>query len=185
MGPRREKRQRVASGGFSRGLQPCGASAVNFYALTLVLLLLLCTSPAFAADVRLAWDPNPETTLSGYKLYFGTASRDYATVINVAKSTTYTVTGLVSGTYYFAVTAYDIQGNESGFSNEVLTTIAGCSYSISPATQSFTSVAGTGTVSVASPAGCSWSAESNADWIAVTAGSSGSACDVGRLPVPG
>src|SRR6266508_1971000 len=119
MGPRREKRQRVASGGFSRGLQPCGTSAVNFYALTLVLLLLLCKSPAFAADVRLAWDPNPETTLSGYKLYFGTASRDYATVINVSKSTTYTVTGLVSGTYYFAVTAYDIQGNESGFSNEV------------------------------------------------------------------
>jgi hypothetical protein len=33
------------------------------------------------------------------------------------------VTGLSAGTWYFAVTAYDIDGNESDFSNEVSTTI--------------------------------------------------------------
>src|SRR6266571_4108691 len=174
MGLRGQKYQKVASGGFSRGLQPRGASAADFYALILALLVLLCASPAFASDVRLAWDANSETTLSGYKLYYGTASRNYATVINVANRTTYTVTALGPGTYYFAVTAYDTLGNESAFSNEVFTTIAGCEYSISPTTQSFTSAAGTGTVSVTAPPGCSWSAESNAGWVTITAGSNGS-----------
>src|SRR5881396_1033391 len=174
MGLRGQKYQKVASGGFSRGLQPRGASAADFYALILALLVLLCESPAFASDVHLAWDANSETTLSGYKLYYGTASRNYATVINVANRTTYTVTALGPGTYYFAVTAYDTLGNESAFSNEVFTMIAGCSYSIASATQFFTSAAGTGTISVTSGAGCNWSAQSNADWIAITAGSSGS-----------
>jgi len=174
MGLRGQKYQKVASGGFSRGLQPRGASAADFYALILALLVLLCESPAFASDVHLAWDANSETTLSGYKLYYGTASRNYATVINVANRTTYTVTALGPGTYYFAVTAYDTLGNESAFSNEVFTTIAGCEYSISPTTQSFTSAAGTGTVSVTAPPGCSWSAESNAGWVTITAGSNGS-----------
>ncbi len=72
------------------------------------------------------------------------------------------------------MTAYDTLGNESAFSNEVFATVAGCSYSIAPATQFFTSAAGTGTISVTSGAGCNWSAQSNADWIAITAGSSGS-----------
>src|SRR5437773_7704580 len=67
MGLRGQKYQKVASRGFSRGLQPRGASAADFYALILALLVLLCESPAFASDVHLAWDANSETTLSGYK----------------------------------------------------------------------------------------------------------------------
>ena len=74
----------------------------------------------------LAWDANTEPDLSGYKLYYGTASGTYGTPINVGNVTTYTVTGLTDGqTYYFAVTAYDSVGNESGYSNEVAYIVPG------------------------------------------------------------
>jgi hypothetical protein len=74
------------------------------------------------ADVKvtLAWDPNTETDLAGYKVYVGTASRTYTTTLDVGNVTTCTVNGLVPGqVYYFAVTAYDTSRNESTFSNEV------------------------------------------------------------------
>ncbi len=48
-----------------------------------------------------------------------------------------------------------------------------CTYSISPAGQSFTSTGGTGNVSVTAGTGCAWTAVSNASWIHVTSGSSG------------
>ena len=49
-----------------------------------------------------------------------------------------------------------------------------CSYSISPASSSVGSSAASGTVSVTAVSGCSWTAASNASWITVTSGSSGS-----------
>jgi len=51
----------------------------------------------------------------------------------------------------------------------------GCSYSISPTSQSFAATGGTGTVTVTASAGCAWTAVSNNSWITVTSGSSGSA----------
>ncbi|MBF8275473.1 MAG: hypothetical protein HW390_546 [Candidatus Brocadiaceae bacterium] len=50
----------------------------------------------------------------------------------------------------------------------------GCAYTISPTSQSFTSGGGTGSVSVEVKLGsCSWTAKSNASWITVTSGGSG------------
>lgn len=49
-----------------------------------------------------------------------------------------------------------------------------CIYSISPTDQSFGAAGGSGTVNVTAPAGCDWTAVSNAAWINVTAGSGGS-----------
>ncbi len=85
----------------------------------------MCSAPcprasALGAAFTLEWDPNQEANLAGYRLYYGTASRTYETRIDVGNVTTYRVTGLLDGvTYYFAVTAYDQQGMESGYSNEV------------------------------------------------------------------
>ncbi len=50
-----------------------------------------------------------------------------------------------------------------------------CNYSISPATQSFNTSGGAGTVNVTAGGGCSWTAASNVSWISVTSGASGSA----------
>ncbi len=72
---------------------------------------------AYAADVTLAWDPNTESDIAGYKMHYGTSSRNYPHVVDVGNTTQYTLTGLQEGlTYYFAVTAHDDSGNESGFS---------------------------------------------------------------------
>ena len=51
---------------------------------------------------------------------------------------------------------------------------SGCSYSISPSSQSFASSGGTGSVSVTAGTGCGWGATSNAAWITITSGATGS-----------
>jgi hypothetical protein len=72
-------------------------------------------------EVTLAWDPNSEPDLSGYRIHYGTSSRNYTGVIDVGNQLTCTVTDLTPGeTYYFAATAYNYSGLESDFSNEVL-----------------------------------------------------------------
>ena len=72
----------------------------------------------------LAWDAVTAPSLSGYRIYYGTAPGTYFQSVgggvDVGNVTTYTVTGLSSGLrYYFAATAYDSKGDETGYSNEV------------------------------------------------------------------
>jgi len=88
-------------------------------AVLVAVCLLIVGAQARAADVTLAWDTNAEPDLAGYRLYYGTASGHYQFVIDVGKTTTYTVSGLAIGTYFFAITAYNRSGLESGYSNEV------------------------------------------------------------------
>ena len=57
--------------------------------------------------------------LAGYKLYYGTQPGQYSQVITVGNYTSAEIGDLGFGTYYLTVTAYDIYGNESGFSNEI------------------------------------------------------------------
>ncbi len=74
-------------------------------------------------NLTLAWDANTETDLAGYKVYFGTASRTYGAPTTIGTTNTITLYGFATGTYYFAVTAFNTSGLESGFSNEVTATI--------------------------------------------------------------
>jgi hypothetical protein len=90
----------------------------------IVLLFLLLSQSTFAQAVSLVWDPNSETNLVGYKVYYGTSPRTYGTPITIGLDPSYTISGLGIGTWYFAVTAFNATQNESGFSNEVSTTIA-------------------------------------------------------------
>jgi hypothetical protein len=48
-----------------------------------------------------------------------------------------------------------------------------CTYSIAPTSQQFGLLGGVGTVNVTTTAGCAWTASSNATWIVITAGASG------------
>jgi hypothetical protein len=71
-------------------------------------------------EAILTWDANTETDLAGYNVYFGTASGQYGTPEDAGNVTTYTLQNLTSGTrYFFAVSAYDLAGNESTLSDEV------------------------------------------------------------------
>lgn len=50
---------------------------------------------------------------------------------------------------------------------------APCSYSIAPTSQNVPDAASNGSVAVTTTSGCAWTAASNANWIAITAGASG------------
>jgi len=77
------------------------------------------TAPSIG-EITLIWNPNAEEDLAGYKIYYGLSSRSYDTILDVNNVTEATIKNLVADvTYYFAVTAYDLTGNESGYSNEV------------------------------------------------------------------
>jgi hypothetical protein len=70
--------------------------------------------------LNLAWNPNTETNIAGYKLYMGTTSGVYGAPIDVGPVTTYIVKNLLGGkTYYFAITAYNTSGVESAKSAEI------------------------------------------------------------------
>jgi all-beta uncharacterized protein/uncharacterized protein DUF4114 len=58
---------------------------------------------------------------------------------------------------------------------EVRQPLNGCTYSMSPSSQSFDSSGGSGTVQIVSGSGCNWSASANANWISINSGGSGSA----------
>ena len=89
--------------------------------------------------------------------------------------------GSGNGTVRFSVAANSTSGPRTGG-----LTVAGefyavsqeggqsCSYSISPASQSIGASGGNGTVGVSTTSGCGWTAVSNASWITLTSGSSGS-----------
>ncbi len=72
-------------------------------------------------QVTLAWDPNTESDLAGYKLYYGTKIGTYEKVLDVGKVTTHTVSGLDPDlTYYFSASAYNTSGQESELATEIV-----------------------------------------------------------------
>ncbi|MEW6186572.1 MAG: fibronectin type III domain-containing protein [Thermodesulfobacteriota bacterium] len=144
----------------------------TFLSILLTIFLFLPFQQGQCGEVSLAWDPNSEPDLAGYVIYYGTASQNYQTNIDVGNVTTYTVPGLQTGiTYYLAATAYNTQGLESGYSNEVVYTVPGCTYTISPSSASFSVSGGSGSVLVETQAGCNWGTSSAASWVTVNTGS--------------
>lgn len=87
----------------------------------LVILILVWTCFVFhAASVTLAWNPSPDASVVGYKMYYGTNSGVYNQTNVLGNVTTCNITNLTEGvTYFFAAKAHDISGVESDFSNEV------------------------------------------------------------------
>jgi Viral BACON domain len=151
----------------------------------LFFLLLFLTIPALlftvvsaeAAGVTIGWNACTASNVAGYKVYYGTASGNYAYYVDVGNTTSYALTGLSTGaTYYMAATAYDSSGNQSTDSNEVSYTVpsgSSCTYSINPPSYSASSSAITGNISVTTQSGCSWTATSGAPWMTINSGGSG------------
>ena len=65
------------------------------------------------------------TNLAGYTVYYGTSPDNLSKSVKVSNAgvATYTVTGLASGTWYFAVTSYSADGVESSRTTTVSTKI--------------------------------------------------------------
>lgn len=84
------------------------------------------THPTDRYSVTLEWDApttdavgRPLEDLAGYRLYYApdpVSETPGDEMIDVGDATRFTVTGLAAGSYLFAVTALDEEGNESEFS---------------------------------------------------------------------
>ena len=72
-------------------------------------------------------DGSPLTDLAGFQAYWGTSPRDYnvGTQYIADETATSTVLDVPPGDYYVAMTAWDSDGNQSAYSNEVFRTVAG------------------------------------------------------------
>jgi hypothetical protein len=64
-------------------------------------------------------DGSALTPLTGYTIYYGTSqnSLTQSVVVSGASATTYEITGLGSGTWYFAIAANAADGTQSAMSN--------------------------------------------------------------------
>ena len=85
-----------------------------------ILAILAIAGIAQAATVQVTWNPNTEEDLAGYRLYVGEASGQYGEPVDVGNVTGHVmeITPQHGAMYYFALTAYDTSGNESGYSDE-------------------------------------------------------------------
>lgn len=86
------------------------------------LLIGTASAQSTPAPVELAWDPNPETDLAGYRLYYGTRSGDHPTRVEVGNVTTAQLSQPVPTTLYVVCVAYNTAGLESLPSNEIAVT---------------------------------------------------------------
>lgn len=156
----------VAKGSFKIGI---------FIFLLASVLFFPPPSKVYAAQVTLAWNASTDPTVVGYKIHYGTATRNYPAVVDVGNRTTCTIANLSGGrAYFFAATGYDAAGHESGYSNEVAYTLpSSCTFSLSPTSYSSNSSGGPGTVQVGSQAGCTWTAITNVSWLMITSNSAG------------
>jgi hypothetical protein len=98
--------------------------------MLLMAIFFVWGTSSYALDVTLQWDANTEGDLAGYKVYYkaetsgpsydGTGAIEGSSPIDVGDTTGITLHGLDEDvTYFFAVTAYNTDQLESGFSNEV------------------------------------------------------------------
>jgi hypothetical protein len=95
---------------------------IRFLVNILATIAGFSTLAVQAADlaVTLAWSPSPSSDTAGYRLYYGGRSGDYTNSLDVGNTTIAKVPGLAVGaTYFFAVTALDVIGLESTFSDEI------------------------------------------------------------------
>jgi hypothetical protein len=94
------------------------------HTLIFFFFFMMITHYAFSQSVILSFDPSPSYGVTGYKVYYGTQSRNYDHTIDIGNATQCEISGLESGTIYFvAATAYDSYDNESNYSAELVTNI--------------------------------------------------------------
>jgi PKD repeat protein len=92
-----------------------------FSMLALLATLGIFIGNANAGQVALAWDAVSGAT--GYRLYYGTSSGNYASNVDAKTATSYTVANLSDGArYYFSVRSYNAT-TTSGYSTEVNTVV--------------------------------------------------------------
>ena len=90
----------MIAGARSRGFPP------TTIAVALLTTFLVGVTSAYAGSITVAWDPSPDPSVVGYRVYVGTTSGSYTESFDAGNATTFTYNGVDGRTYYFAVAAY-------------------------------------------------------------------------------
>ena len=146
-------------GGYERSERQCCFQPGALFILALVSVSMLFAQQACGqatAQTIVAW--NPDTAqVAGYDVYYGTSSGNYTSTLNVGNSTSATLQNLSAQTYYIAITAYNSNNVQSGYSPELvidsLTASAGAGGTISPSGTFFQSQGASQTFTVTPSAG--------------------------------
>ena len=78
---------------------------------------------AWNDTISIKWDANVDSDLAGYILYRGKSKNNFTDSIDVGNTTSYLDTNVINDTaYYYAVAAYDFDGNKSGYSEIIVVT---------------------------------------------------------------
>jgi hypothetical protein len=94
------------------------------FAAGCLAFLSLSTLARAQANVTLSWNPISSPLVTGFNIYYGSASGVYTNKINAGKNTSLTISNLTVGsTYYFASTTYSTAGAESALSTSVAYTV--------------------------------------------------------------
>jgi hypothetical protein len=103
-------------------IRKCPSLSISVFTLIAVILtiVLFGIPDVHAAEITLAWDQNSEPDIAGYRIYYGQESHSYTNVVDVGNYTSCIIADLEDDkTYYFVATAYNTDGYESGYSNEI------------------------------------------------------------------
>lgn len=93
----------------------------RFFLATCVWLLL-APATADAAQITLAWDPNPEADLAGYLVEYGPSTAPFSLSADVGNVTEWTLASAAPGTnYVFRVLAYNTRREYSAPSSPIST----------------------------------------------------------------
>jgi hypothetical protein len=105
-------------------------------------------------------------TVSGLTVNSVTYQNPTTVVVNVS------TVGASSGAKDVTITNPDGQ-SRNGIGLFAVTGAGGCSFSINPTSQTFSSGGGTGSTTITTTAGCVWNASSNDSWISITSPTTG------------
>ena len=166
-----------ASQNVAGGLAPCGNHRPEINGI-------VCSTAASGGPAITWLDPfqgsiggGTPTTISGANFVSGAAVSFGGTpgtnVVVSPNSITATAPAHAAGNVNVTVT--NPAGSNWTFTNGFrFVTAPGCSYSVSPTSQSVATGGGSGSTGVTTASGCAWSATSQASWISITSGTSGS-----------
>jgi chitinase len=121
------KKQLLAGQAKGARCMRCHAIKILFY---VCVFSIVTATTSQAKDVTLQWDPEADSSVIGYRVYYnadsanlpfsGTGAVQGTSPIDVNNLTSSTVNGLdPNSSYYFTVTAYNASGAESSYSNIV------------------------------------------------------------------
>ena len=138
-------------------------------------------TPELSANFSVQWSgTDVGAGIQDFTIYVSDDGGPFTAWLTNVATTQSTYPGAADHTYGFYSIARDLVGNieapksAAEATTQVNAAVTTCSYTISPTSASAGAAGGNGAVTVTAPAGCAWTAASNAAWLPLTVSMGGS-----------